>query len=755
MERKLQKKSIWNLFELQFMKSTKKSEQKTYRQILSLALACGSMASGTVLGQTNTTPAATNVLDTVTVEGQLNQARSSINTAIGATQYTIDSEAILNEAQGDNTGFNELLLRAPGVAEDSLGQVHVRGEHANLQYRINDVLLPEGITGFGQELDPRFVKSMQLINGSLPAEYGFRTAGIVDIQTKSGAALNGGSLELFGGSYDTIRPSFEFGTSSGKSSFFVDGSYDHNALGIENPTPNSTAIHDYTDQYKTFMYYSYIMDPTSRIVALGSFSYSQFEIPNIPTQTPTPQPGGAPWVGAANPSPLALNDNQNEMNDYGVLAYQKSSGDLNYQFSAYGRNSSAHYMPDNIPATLDYNAGVATDEDRILYSGGAQLDLSYNLGDNHTLRGGLQYLHEAVTANTSTTVFDVDGAGNATGGPFSINQDNSPHADFGGLYLQDEWRIVPQLTLNAGGRFDVYTSDSDAENQISPRANLVYKPIESTTLHAGYARYFTPPPLETVPSGNIAAFDGTSGASGVTGPYSTVRAERANYYDLGISQKVPAVPGLTLGVDGYYKTAQEQLDDGFFGQSLILSSFNYERGRVRGVEFTANYDHKGLSLYANVAYSVAQGEGASSAQELWGDDTVRNYVNSHWIYLDHDQRVTGSFGAAYTWNEPGRWSTRVLMDALYGSGLRQNGPGLIPGSTDAIPNGSSVGAYYTLNFGVAEKLRLSAKQFLVARLDIVNITDNIYPLRTGSGVGVNAAQYGERRGFFGSLSYLF
>src|SRR5580658_3089776 len=204
------------------MKSTKKSDQKLCRQILGIALACGSLAGSAALAQTNTngTPAATNVLDTVTVEGQLNEARSSINTAIGATSYSISSEAILNEAGGNNTSFNQVLLRAPGVAEDSLGQVHVRGEHANLQYRINDVLLPEGITGFGQELDPRFVQTMQLINGSLPAEYGLRTAGIVDIQTKSGAALNGGSVEVFGGSYDTFRPSFEFGTSISNSTFF-------------------------------------------------------------------------------------------------------------------------------------------------------------------------------------------------------------------------------------------------------------------------------------------------------------------------------------------------------------------------------------------------------------------------------------------------------------------------------------------------------------------------------------------------------
>ncbi len=728
-----------------------------------MALACASMASGSVLGQTNSTPAATNapapaaatnVLDTVTVEGHLNEARSVIVTEVGASTYSINSVAIQNEAQGNNASFNQVLLRAPGVAEDSLGQLHVRGEHANLQYRVNDVLLPEGISGFGSELDPRFVKDMQLITGSLPAEYGLRTAGIVDIQTKSGAALNGGSVEIFGGSYDTFRPSFEYGTTAGKSSFFISGSYDHNDIGIENPTPSSVPIHDYTDQYKTYLYYSYIMDPTSRFIVMGSLSYSQFQIPIDPGLPVTPQPVGVPWLGATEPPALSLNDNQNEQNYYGVLAYQKSSGDLNYQASIYARNSSAHYVPGNIPAALDYNNGIATDEDRSLYSGGGQFDLSYALGDSHTLRGGLTYLHEAVSSDTATTIFDVNGAGDAMGGPMIITQKNSPHADLGGVYLQDEWKIVPQLTLNAGGRFDVYTSDSDSENQVSPRANLVYKPWENTTLHAGYARYFTPAPLETVPTGNIAAFDGTTGANSVTGPLSAVRAERANYYDLGISQKVPQVPGLTLGVDGYYKTATEQLDDGYFGQSLIISAFNYKRGRVRGVEFTANYDKGGFSSYANIAYSVAQGNGAASAQYLWGNDAVRDYINSHWIYLDHDQRLTGSFGVAYTWNEPGRWSTRVFSDALYGSGLRQDGSAF-DAAGDAVPNGASVGQYYTLNCGVAERLRLTKKQSLTARLDIVNITDTVYPLRTGSGVGVNAAQYGERRGFFGSLSYQF
>ena len=57
-----------------------------------------------------------------------------------------------------------------------------------------------------------------------------------------------------------------------------------------------------------------------------------------------------------------------------------------------------------------------------------------------------------------------------------------------GLYLQDEWRILPRLTVNYGARFDV-VDEYDHENQISPRINVVWKPTDSTTLHAGYSRY--------------------------------------------------------------------------------------------------------------------------------------------------------------------------------------------------------------------------------------------------------------------------
>lgn len=686
------------------------------------------------------------MLDRVVVSGALDRARADIVPSLGATSFVIDQQQILALPQGADAPFSQILLRAPGVAEDSAanGDLHVRGEHANLQYRINNVLLPEGISGFGLELDPRFVNSLQLVTGSLPAQYGFRTAGIVDIQTKSGAPNQGGGASVYGGSFDTVRPTFEASGSADNFGYFVNGSYDHSGIGIENPTASAKPVHDTTDQTKFFSYLSYLLDDKSRVSVMVSASDSKFQVPNTPGLDAGTAPNGHQWVAGAFDSNL-LNENQREKNYYGVITYQKTVEALNYQLSAFARESSVHFTPDPV-GDLFFN-GVASDVARKLRSDGLQGDASYALSGQHTLRGGMMALDEYVSADSTTTVFPVDANGNPTGQAFPIAGNHKLHGLFAGLYLQDEWKIASGLTLNYGARFDIFDSSFDNEHQLSPRVNFIYKPTESTAIHAGYARYFTPPPVENVSSSTVAAFDNTSNAA-ASDQADPVKAERSDYFDVGVSQTLAR--GFQVGVDGYYKRARNQLDDGLFGQTLILSSFNYDKGKVYGLELTASYTNGGFSTYANLAHSVAQGKAWKSSQFLFDPDDLA-YVQSHWIHLDHDQTLSGSFGASYHWHE-NQGSTRIYVDATYGSGLR-NDATAADGSN--IPNGGTVPSYYTINVGIERSFKLGAQQIVKARLDVVNLMDKSYELRDGSGVGVNAAQFGMPRGFFGSLSYTF
>ena len=533
------------------------------------------------------TPAAgTATAESVVVTSQeLDISREQIVPSLGATRYTVGPDRLSQQSQGEEAPFNQTILRFPGVAQDSFGQLHLRGEHANLQYRLDDVLLPEGITGFGQELETRFADNISLITGALPAQFGFRTTGVIDIHTKSGAVFTGGEASLHVGSFDTVAPSVEYGGVTGNLTYYVLGSYLHSGIGIENPTRSSNPIHDDTDQYKGFGYFSYFIDDTSRLTLLLSGNDSNFEIPNNPGQIPAFVVNGKTMFDSSK-----LDENQAENSGYAILAYQKKAGDFNMQASLFTRYSGVLFRPDEV-GDLFFN-GVASRVNRQIYTLGGELDMSYKLNDQNTLRGGLLFTVSHATVGSATLVFPVDAMGNQSNDvPFRIVDNSSLNGYFAGFYLQDEWKPFEQLTINFGGRMDI-AKTIKTESQFSPRINIVYTPWEATTFHAGYARYFTPPPLENVEQSTIAKFTGTTNESAIT-LNSPVKAERAHYFDAGVTQKIG--DGLQLGIDGFYKHARNVLDEGQFGQALILSSFNYREGEIYVGKFTANYQHGGFS----------------------------------------------------------------------------------------------------------------------------------------------------------------
>src|ERR1700730_9629715 len=273
---------------------------------------------------------------------ELDISREQIVPSLGATRYTIGPDRLDSQAQGENAPFNQTLLRFPGAAQDSFGQLHVRGEHANLQYRIDDVLLPEGITGFGQELETRFADNISLITGALPAQFGFRTTGVIDIHTKSGAVFTGSQAAIHVGSFDTIMPSFQDGGVVGNLNYFITGSYLHSGLGIENPTSSSDPIHDDTNQFRLFGYFSYIIDETSRLTLLVGGNHSDFQIPNNPGQTPAFTINGISDFDSAK-----LNETQAQNSAYDILTYQEKTDQLNYQASIFTRFSGVLFRPDN------------------------------------------------------------------------------------------------------------------------------------------------------------------------------------------------------------------------------------------------------------------------------------------------------------------------------------------------------------------------------------------------------------------------
>ena len=566
------------------------------------------------------------------VSRRLNEARTGIETQTGASVYTIDAAAIAAMPGGDNNPLNQVLLQAPEVAQDSFGQLHIRGEHNGLQYRINGIILPEGINVFGQSLDSRFISSMQLITGALPAEYGLRTAGIIDVTTKSGALNPGGAASIYGGSHGTIEPSIIYGGASGRYQYFVAGDFLTNDLGIESPDGSSTPLHDRTKQYHGFGYFEDVIDSHNRASLIFGASAGGFQIPNLRNLQPSL---GLIVNGQSSYSSAMLNENQREQTQFGVLSWQHSSDPLDWQSSITARNSTLQFTPDPLGDLLFNGIAQSAYKRDVAYDW--QTDSAYRLNDTHTLRTGWYIQVDTSTSLTGSLVLPVGADGEQTSQiPETIVDNGSATEHIYSLYVQDEWKWTPTLTVNYGLRFDTFNAYTSA-TQLSPRINMVWKALPETTVHAGYARYLSPPPFELVGSTTVSKFLNTTAAPQVTLD-TTPYAERANYTDVGVLQNL--TQKFTVGLDSYYKLSTNLIDEGQFGAPIILTPFNYQSGRQYGVEATANYAGDALSAYGNLSWESAMGKDIDSAQFNFTAAQLA-YIANNYIHLDHEQKVSG------------------------------------------------------------------------------------------------------------------
>lgn len=658
---------------------------------------------------------------------------------LSSETYSLSRKDIEELPRGNNIDLADLLYTVPSAAQDGLRQIHIRQEHANLQLRIDGVPIPDTVsTVFSDVLTPRAWERADILLGGLPAEYGNRHAAVIDITAKSGTRPGAGSVQMFGGSNETLTPSFEYGGTIGeKFRYYAINSYTSTNRGINAPTPGHSVFHGHSERNQTYLRGDYQANNTNNVTWLFLNSVASFQIPNAPNLTP--DPATIP-LGFTPSSSAAINQLQREDNQYGQMVWRHDLDATQYfSLALYGRRTRATFLSD-FDNVLAYAGGRASSQDRLGLSTGVRLDYTNQFTSRHLVKAGFQLDRTQAISKTRTAAFLLDAAGNpdlADGVRFFAG-DNRKIGYREAVWLQDQFTPTDKLTLNLGLRYD-YIQAYTNEGQVSPRVGAAYKFGQSDVFHVFYGRLFTPAPLEAVRVLQQNVMGTTAQPENLTA--GTVRPERSHYFEVGHQHAFGRLA--TWQIVGYYKLNRHLLDDSQFGTTPLLVPFNYGYGFQRGVDTSLKVAFRPeLTGRFNLGVGEAKAKGLESGQFLFDQATI-DAINSRFVYLDHSQFVTSSAVLSYVFRE----HTTVTGQMLYGSGLR-TGEG-----SDA--NRFHVPSYTTYNLSVTHIVPLGGGRKLTLGVDVINLLDQTYAYNIGSGIGFGVTHYGLPRSFFFRASWTF
>jgi len=183
------------------------------------------------------------------------QARQNLSPRAGANSAEIGQAAIAAMPQGDNAPIDKVLLQTPGFSQDSAasGALHLRNEHANVQYRINACFCRRRRRfrpGHRQRPHRQYCGDRWRASRAIWPSYRRRRR----YHTRARLRRRG-RIGLYGGS---LANSHRASNMAGPLATPI---FRHRPLfkqqrRARNPTPSANPIHDHTNQGKLFGYVS-------------------------------------------------------------------------------------------------------------------------------------------------------------------------------------------------------------------------------------------------------------------------------------------------------------------------------------------------------------------------------------------------------------------------------------------------------------------------------------------------------------------
>ena len=699
-----------------------------------------------VLGDVPPKPVTLTLLQTSEIALEVRSQLPPIQYKASSETYAVSRTDIEALPRGNNNDVYDVLLTVPSVVYGALKQTHIRQDHANQQFRIDGIPIPDTVSGaFADIVPPRAWERADIILGGMEAQYGNKTALVLDITSKSGTKPGFGSVQVFGGSNETVNPSFEYGGTIGeKVRFYVLNSYVTTNRGIEPPTLGKTNNHNQSEKNNTYLRGDYQHDNRNNFSWIFLNAVAKYQIPTIPNLEANPDvlallPGFSPNASQS------VDQFQKEDNQYSHFVWRHDVNASNFLgIGFYFRRGVADFTTDPLNALSyadDVNSAQTANQRRVAYSGGVRLDHTWVPDSRHLVKAGLQLDYSR--ANNTAQIFAFDTSSGAPAGPVisreASNQNIQTRQEF---WVQDQWSPNDRWTFNLGVRGDAIQGFYN-EGQISPRVGATYKHNQSNVFHAYYGRLFTPPNIEQVAFAGLNTQNTTAQPDNPTG--FNPRAERSHYFEVGSYHAVTRFA--TLELTGYYKLAHYLSDAGQFGSTPLRNFFAFERGWQRGidgalkVQFTDNFTGRG-----NVAWGQCKGYGLQSGQYLLEQAEINDINSTGGVFCDHSQSMTSSAVLSYRLLE----RTNLTGQMLYGSGLRTAEEG-------ARTNSSHENSYTVYNASITHTIALPwHNQKMLLGFDVINLLDQKYFYNRGEGsIGLGIAHAGMPRSYFFRAQWFF
>ncbi len=682
------------------------------------------------------------------------KAKRHLVTPASNSSRDLNSDEIAQLPEGATTSLPKLLYTTTaGFVEGDFGQVFTRGNHANLQYQIDGIQLPDSVGGsFGEAFTPVNIDHMEILTGGLAPEFGSRMAGVVNIVTKSGTTQPGGEIGVDYGSYNQSSSYANYGGSDGSGTFhyFLSANAFSTDRGLDTPAPadinndqnggSEQAIHDKSYGSDGFVKFDWVADNLNKFVLVAFSENKFFQIPNYDSSF---DPGGPNFAyfggltdaygnGPFNYVPSTTNDTQSESNKYVELAWKHTFDDNSFiQIAPYWKESNltftndpandlayAQSQYDSVAAALGSITESSFSQDRTSDNFGTQVDYTWHADDNNLIKAGGQVL----LTQSSGPVSVIEAANTGTGPVTTASGDDS--ADTGyqeGVYVQDDLILAKWLVLNSGIRFDatqyVFPDTTTTDSNWGPRLGLSILPSESTKFHVFYGKLFMPAPPEDLRDTFV-----NLGAGNQLAPYD-IKAEKDDYFEAGVAQQAG---DQLFTLNTYYKSAVNMLDETQLLNTAIAQPYNFATGYAYGVEFSMRGTvAKDWSDFANYSYEIAKGQGISGG--LFAFPAGTNFEPGDYQFLDHCQIHTANGGLTY--NPGDIW---ITAEGLFGGGLSTG-----PDNSLRLP--SHFTSDLTLGYAFKKDSGLSG---LKASLDVLNVLNNPYVIFIDNGYNGNHYENG-------------